>query len=71
MIGQLATEKHYGLLVEVNTLTEQLRDSECLCLNCMHIDDCSIARTFYAVCEDRHVALMVTRCREFKFETVE
>jgi hypothetical protein len=68
MIGGLERQKHRGYLVHVNTLTEQLRNSECLCLSCVGMTDCSIARTFYDVCVDRHVALMVTRCREFKRE---
>ena len=63
MIGETEIQEHYGQKVLVNTLTEQLRRSECLCLNCELMQECTVAKELYDVCCQDNLALMVTRCR--------
>lgn len=70
MIGRLEQQTKYGIDVKVNSLMEQLRPSECLCLNCASLrpgqaDNCQIAERLYHICVGEHVALAVTRCPVF------
>lgn len=58
-------EKHYGAMVHTNTYTDKLRKSQCLCLNCVDIDQCDIAKKLYETCKEYDLALMVTRCKNF------
>lgn len=59
---------HYGQEVTVNTDTEPLRKSECLCLNgCRwfrpgQADHCGHADALFQTCIAGGIALMVTRC---------
>lgn len=62
MLGKVAVEEHYDNMVYVNTMTEPLRRSECLCLNCAGMKDCEYAKAFYESCIKGNIALMVTRC---------
>jgi len=62
MLGDLAIEEHHDAMVCVNTLTERLRRSECLCLNCINLKDCNYAQQLFELCRKGYVALMVTRC---------
>ena len=62
MLGKVEIEEHYSTLVYVNTMTESLRRSECLCLNCESMKSCEYAKAFYELCIKGNIALMVTRC---------
>jgi hypothetical protein len=59
-------QTHYGALVWVNPTTEELRKTECLCLNCSNMKfgdaNCPIAKALYTICINSDVALAVTRC---------
>ena len=64
------SETHYGVGVWVNPITEALRKTECLCLNCKNLkpgpDNCAIAQALYQICVQENVALVVTRCPVWK-----
>lgn len=67
MKEQPKKEAHYGQKVWVNPITEALRKSECLCLNCGNLkpgqpDNCPIAQLFYEICVTNNVAIATTRC---------
>lgn len=65
-------EEHHGVAVWVNPTTELLRKKECLCLNCDKLSkdptktNCPAARVLYALCVADNIALMVTRCPDWK-----
>ena len=66
-------ETHYGKEVYVNPTTESMRKEECLCLNCGCLkpgqpDNCPIAQSFYEICVEKNIALIVTRCPLWKTE---
>ena len=65
----------------VNPITEPLRQAgECLCLNCAHCYECSVAHQLYQVAFGHHekgktlyhtelgkgIRIMVTRCRDWE-----
>ena len=61
-------EKHYGVDVWVSPKIEKLRKTDCLCLNCGHMDGssgfkCSTAEIFFEQCVKQNIALAVTRCQ--------
>ncbi|MFA6729858.1 MAG: hypothetical protein WCR95_02545 [Eubacteriales bacterium] len=58
-------EPHYGADVSTNKDTDDLRKSECLCLNCGNMANCRIAYKLYELCAGNDLALMVTRCKTF------
>ena len=67
MKEQPKKEVHYGHEVYVNPVTELMRKSECLCLNCGNLkpgqpDNCHIAQELYQICVKRNVAFAITRC---------
>lgn len=69
MINHPVKEIHYGENVWVNTMTEGLRHEECLCLNCMEMQNmCTYATQFFKLCKEGNIALMVTRCKYFNQE---
>ena len=55
----------YGSTVWSNVAMDELRKTECLCLNCANIEDCYIAKFFHDECETYDIAMMVTRCMRF------
>ena len=61
-------EKHYGKQVWVNLMTDIIRKTQCLCLNCNVMNKCKIAKALYKICVDNHCALMITRCKNWKIE---
>jgi len=65
MLGKVEVEEHYDEMVYVNTLTEALRKSECLCLNCGSMRNCEYADAFFKLCCGGNIALMVTRCKHY------
>jgi hypothetical protein len=67
-------ETHYGREVWVNPVTESLRPTECLCMNCNNLkpgqpDNCPIAQSLYEICVREGVALAITRCPIWKPKT--
>lgn len=61
----------HGKKVWAHLSMDQLRKSECLCLNCANLkpgepDNCSIAQSFFEICVRENVALAVTRCPLWK-----
>lgn len=63
---KLKVETHFNEPVITNLDTDNMRKTECMCLNCGIMNDCESAKKFYAICCDNNIALMVTRCRNFK-----
>jgi hypothetical protein len=66
MKGEVQREIHYDTSVLVNQKTEPMRREECLCLNCDY-ENCEVAHGLFATCKDYSLALIVTRCPDFKF----
>jgi len=64
----IAKEVHDDRTVFVNKDTDDLRRTECLCLNCEIKDKhkCIIASTLYDTCVFEDLAIMITRCPNFK-----
>lgn len=56
----------YGSTVWSNVAMDELRKTECLCLNCSDLKECYISKFFDDECETYDIALMVTRCKRFK-----
>lgn len=63
---KLKIETHFNEPVMVNLDTDIMRKTECLCLNCSIMKDCDSAKQFYSICCTKNIALMVTRCKNFK-----
>ncbi len=61
MKNQPVLENHYGTDVWTNKYMDELRRTECLCLNCKYIG-CQTSRTLYEFCKENDLALAVTRC---------
>ncbi len=64
-------EEHYVEIVWVNPTTEAMRKAECLCWNCDNLkpdkpDNCVKAEALYQIIKRENVALMVTRCPDWK-----
>ena len=59
-------EKHFGKNVYTNLMTDIIRKTQCLCLNCNIMNKCKIAKSLYKICIDNHCALMITRCKNWK-----
>lgn len=58
----------YGVDVWSHPMTEFLRKTECLCLNCSDMGNCEAAHALLMVCKDSNLALMVTRCPKFRIK---
>ena len=57
----------YGRDVWSNKATDILRGGECLCLNCGLMNNgCNVSQSLYSLCKAEDIALMVTRCPEWK-----
>lgn len=52
----------YGTEVFQSVDMDELRKTECMCLNCKIIKDCLRAESLYDICKEHNIALMVTRC---------
>lgn len=65
MRNNLRIISRHGVDVVENQSTDELRRSECLCLNCANILSCIYAKRLYGICVDGGMALMVTRCKNF------
>jgi hypothetical protein len=59
--------KKYGVNVWCNEEMDLLRGQECLCLNCKLMNSgCRQAQILYSLCKAFDLALIVTRCPEWK-----
>ena len=61
----------HGKEAWAHPLMDNLRQRECLCLNCANLkpgqpDNCQIAQSYFAGCVKENVALAVTRCPLWK-----
>lgn len=65
MTGDLVVLTKYGRQVFANAKTEEMRRTECLCLNCKALHDCAIAKEGLRLCQLTDIAFMVTRCPKF------
>lgn len=61
----LKQDKYHNSIVWVNIMMDELRKTECLCLNCKDIKDCEIASKLYGICVNNDIATMITRCKIF------
>ena len=61
-------KEFYGKNVWTNEEMDQLRKTECLCLNCKKMPDCPSAKTMYKLCVEEDLAMMITRCRSFEIK---
>lgn len=64
-------EVHYNKQVWVNPTTESIRRSECLCWNCDNLKpdrpgNCPKASALFKVITKENLALIVTRCPDWK-----
>jgi hypothetical protein len=56
----------YGHEVIQNSVTDKIRKTECMCLNCKDLDVCNIAHEMYELCKEFNCAVMMTRCKYFE-----
>lgn len=59
------TVEKYGKRVKQHPEMDELRRTQCLCLNCLDIQDCPVAEKLYGLCKEHNIALAVTRCPAF------
>jgi hypothetical protein len=52
----------YGGMVWQHPQMDELRRTECLCLNCDILSVCQRAAGLYNLCREHNLALAVTRC---------
>ena len=62
--------ERYGQMVHEHSEMDELRRSECLCLNCANLKDCDIAKAGYQLCITRQIAYMMTRCPQFEYLSI-
>ena len=71
MMGKVEKVVKYGVEVFSNLDADELRKTECLCLNCGNLrldsreDNCPIANRLYDICVAENVAMQITRCPIF------
>lgn len=74
----------YNEEVFFNPIMDELRKQQCLCLNCASLiikkdedsnsltnkenENCSIASALFQICVKNNMAMMITRCKEFKLK---
>lgn len=70
MQNQPVQIEKYGNKVWTNETMDNLRKTECLCLNCANMkpgdNNCPIANTLYQICLADNVAMAITRCPLWK-----
>jgi len=70
MKSRVSQQNHHNEIVWTNELMDELRRSECLCLNCqfMPIQNCIFSKKLFNLCKDFNLALAVTRCPDWQGE---
>ena len=56
----------YGKTVWSNVDMDELRRTECLCLNCSKMSSCQTAKHLYNACKDFNIAMAITRCPDWE-----
>jgi len=58
----------YGKTVWSNVEMDELRRTECLCLNCSKMirQECPVAKQMYNACKDFNIAMAITRCPDWE-----
>lgn len=56
----------HGVEVWTNEETDELRKTECLCLNCEKLVTCKMAKKLYEICVNDDMAMMITRCPRWR-----
>ena len=56
----------YDKLVWQEVIMDALRGSHCMCLRCDNLGDCKIAKKLYKICIKDNVAIVITRCPDWK-----
>ena len=67
MKHQPLEQRHYGRVVWINAVMDELRKDECLCRNCGNAD-CLISKVLFEICKGYGMALAVTRCERWEPE---
>jgi len=51
-----------------NVEMDELRRTECLCLNCSKMirQECPVAKQMYNACKDFNIAMAITRCPDWE-----
>ena len=66
-MNELKRVDKYGQRVWSNVETDIMRGEQCLCLHCGQMNNfCDVAKKLYALCKKRNLALMVTRCPNWR-----
>ena len=72
MKSKVTKQEHYNKIVWTNELMDELRRSECLCLNCRFREtSCYNADLLLEICKERWLAIMVTRCPFWEYGGIE
>jgi hypothetical protein len=53
---------YYGKEAWSNIEFDTLRKNECLCLNCINMISCEVAKKFFELCKENNMAVAITRC---------
>ena len=62
---RVALANKYGAKVWQHVEMDELRRSQCLCLNCSKLGACEIASDGFELCKKHNIAYAVTRCPVF------
>jgi len=54
--------KKYGQDVYESLELDIKRKTDCLCLNCINMSLCEIAKAFFEICKENNMAVAITRC---------
>ena len=69
MLGRVERVESHGATVQSHLAMDALRKTECLCLNCSHLEPplgCVVATALYDLCVSNNLAIAVTRCQDFR-----
>jgi len=61
----------YGTTIYEHTKADKRRIEECLCLHCDKLADCSTAKDLYAICVRNNIAMIITRCKEWRIKPLD
>ena len=62
IVNPMVQVERFGVLVWEDQITDVLRKEWCLCLRCVRLEGCEIAKEGYDLCCRHNIAFMVTRC---------
>lgn len=69
--GEVAPVHKYGIDTREDPTADAMRRERCLCLHCVRLKpgdvlNCSSAEVLFALCKTRGMAMVVTRCMDYK-----